>query len=78
MIQYIADQFKAGGVQPGGDIENGNRSWFQKVPLLESQISGTPEISLNENGTLDAGFNGGIVSNATAGRDAGCRCAKRR
>ena len=52
VIQYIADQLRAAGVQPGGDIVNGERTWFQKVPLLESQISGTPSISLNENGTV--------------------------
>jgi Zn-dependent M28 family amino/carboxypeptidase len=52
VIQYIADQMKAAGVQPGGDVVNGQRSWFQNVPLLESQITGTPNISLNENGTV--------------------------
>src|ERR1700760_666891 len=52
VIQYIADQLKAAGVQPGGDIVDGARTWFQKVPLLESRISGTPQISLNENGTV--------------------------
>jgi Zn-dependent M28 family amino/carboxypeptidase len=52
VIQYIADQFKAAGLQPGGDMVDGKRSWFQKVPLLESQIAGTPQISLNENGTV--------------------------
>ena len=52
VINYIAGQFKAAGVQPGGDIVNGKRSWFQNVPLLESQIVGTPQISLDENGTV--------------------------
>ena len=52
VIQYIADQLKASGVQPGGEIVNGQRTWFQTVPLLQSQITGTPEISLNENGTV--------------------------
>ena len=52
VIQYIADQLKAAGAQPGGDIVNGQRTWFQKVPLLQSQITGTPQISLNENGTV--------------------------
>ena len=52
VIQYIADQLKAAGVEPGGDVVNGQRSWFQKVPLLQSQISGTPQVSLNENGTV--------------------------
>ena len=52
VINYIAQQFAAAGVQPGGDIVNGKRTWFQSVPLLESQIVGTPRISINENGTL--------------------------
>jgi len=50
-INYIADQFKAAGVQPGGDVVNGQRSWFQAVPLLRSEIVGTPNLSLDENGT---------------------------
>lgn len=52
VIKYIADQLKAAGLQPGGDVVNGQRSWFQKVPLLQSEIVGTPEISLDENGTV--------------------------
>ncbi|HEX3675975.1 MAG TPA: M28 family metallopeptidase [Sphingomicrobium sp.] len=52
VIQYIADQLKSAGVEPGGDVVSGERSWFQKVPLLESQISSTPQISLDENGTV--------------------------
>jgi Zn-dependent M28 family amino/carboxypeptidase len=51
VIQHIADQLKAAGAEPGGDIVDGKRTWFQKVPLLQSEITGTPEISLNENGT---------------------------
>ncbi|HZC38640.1 MAG TPA: M28 family metallopeptidase [Sphingomicrobium sp.] len=52
VINYIADQFKAAGVEPGGDVVNGKRSWFQAVPLLESNIVGTPQISVDENGTV--------------------------
>jgi Zn-dependent M28 family amino/carboxypeptidase len=52
VINYIAQQFAAAGVQPAGDLVNGQRSWFQNVPLLESQIVGTPQISLKENGTV--------------------------
>ena len=52
VINYIAQQFAAAGVQPGGDIVNGKRTWFQDVPLLQSQIVGTPKISLNEKGTV--------------------------
>ena len=51
VIDYIAGQLKAAGVQPGGDLVDGKRSWFQKVPLLRSEIVGTPEIRLDENGT---------------------------
>jgi Zn-dependent M28 family amino/carboxypeptidase len=52
VINYIADQFAKAGVQPGGDVVDGKRTWFQNVPLLSSQIVGTPQISLNENGTV--------------------------
>ena len=46
-INYIADQFKAVGLQPAGDMINGQRSWFQTVPLLKSDIAGNPQFSLN-------------------------------
>jgi Zn-dependent M28 family amino/carboxypeptidase len=46
-INYIADQFRAIGLQPGGDMLNGQRSWFQAVPLLKSDIVGTPQFSLD-------------------------------
>jgi len=46
-INYIADQFKAVGLQPAGDMINGQRSWFQTVPLLKSDITGNPQFSLN-------------------------------
>ena len=52
VINFIADQLKAAGVQPGGGLVNGKRSWFQTVPLLQSTITATPQISLNENGTV--------------------------
>ena len=52
VIDYIAKQLAAAGVQPGGDLVNGKRSWFQAVPLLQSEIAGTPNVSLNENGTV--------------------------
>ena len=52
VIDYIAKQFAAAGLDPGGDVVDGKRTWFQNVPLLSSEISGTPQISLNENGTV--------------------------
>ncbi|HEY6047816.1 MAG TPA: peptidase M20, partial [Sphingomicrobium sp.] len=52
VIDYIAKQLQAAGARPGGDLVNGQRSWFQSVPLLQSEIAGTPNISLNENGNV--------------------------
>ena len=46
-ISYIADQMKAIGLRPGGDIVNGRRSWFQNVPLLKSEFATPPQVSLN-------------------------------
>jgi Zn-dependent M28 family amino/carboxypeptidase len=46
-INYIADHFRAVGLQPAGDVVNGHRSWLQNVPLLKSDIVGTPQFALN-------------------------------
>lgn len=46
-VAYIIDQFKAAEVQPGGEIVNGQRQWTQDVPLLKSDITGTPSFQLN-------------------------------
>jgi len=46
-IDYIAAQFRAAGLQPAGDRVNGKRSWFQNVPLLRSEITGSPRFALN-------------------------------
>ncbi len=39
---YIRDRLQAAGVQPGGP----NGSWFQEVPLSQSDIVGTPSLSI--------------------------------
>jgi len=46
-INYIADQFRAVGLRPAGDVRGGQRSWFQDVPLLKSDIVGNPQFTLN-------------------------------
>jgi Zn-dependent M28 family amino/carboxypeptidase len=46
-INYIADQMKAIGLQPAGDVVNGQRSWFQNVPLLRSEWTVGPQLTLN-------------------------------
>src|SRR3989337_4527304 len=38
---YIRDRLQAAGVQPGGP----NGSWFQEVPLRQSDITRTPSLS---------------------------------
>ncbi len=43
---YIRDRLIAAGVQPGGP----NGSWFQEVPLLMSNIVGTPSLSVTIGG----------------------------
>jgi Zn-dependent M28 family amino/carboxypeptidase len=45
-VAYIAQQFQAAGLQPGGP----NGSWYQEVPLLMSDIVGTPELSFTVGG----------------------------
>jgi Zn-dependent M28 family amino/carboxypeptidase len=46
-IHYIAQQYKEIGLQPAGDTANGQRSYFQNVPLLKSDIVGNPQFTLN-------------------------------
>ena len=50
VIDYIVGQLKAVGVQPGGQIRNGKRSWTQDVPLLHTAFVGAPSITLTSNG----------------------------
>ncbi len=45
-IEYIAQQFQAVGLQPAGDVANGQRSWFQTVPLLRSEWAAAPQMTL--------------------------------
>jgi len=41
-VAYIAEQFRSAGLQPGGS----NGSWYQEVPLNQSDIVGRPELSV--------------------------------
>ena len=49
-IDYVVAQMKAAGLQPGGDLSNGKRAWTQAVPLLRTEIIGTPALSLSIDG----------------------------
>ncbi|MHA6205459.1 M28 family metallopeptidase [Dyella soli] len=53
-IDFVVAQFKAAGVQPGGDLKNGKREWTQAVPLLQSDIAGKPALSFSVNGKNEA------------------------
>src|SRR3954451_8763005 len=46
-IAYLSQQFAAAGLQPGGDLVNGKRQWTQAVPLLESEFTAAPQVSIN-------------------------------
>ncbi|MBV8158498.1 MAG: peptidase M20, partial [Dyella sp.] len=65
-IDYVVSQFKAAGVQPGGDLKNGKREWTQAVPLLQSDIAGTPSLSFTVNGKTE---------NLTQGKEIAVRAA---
>src|SRR5438309_8237042 len=45
-VNYIIDQFRSAGLQPGGDLVNGQRKWTQDVPLLQSSIVGDPVVAV--------------------------------
>ena len=51
-VDYIVSQMKAMGLQPGGVMKDGQRTWTQPVPLLRASITGTPQLSLNAGGQL--------------------------
>jgi len=46
-VNYIIDQFRSAGLEPGGDLVDGKRKWTQDVPLLQSEIVGTPQMTLS-------------------------------
>src|SRR5690606_11523512 len=50
-IDYVTAQMQAAGLQPGGDVQaDGTRAWTQAVPLLRSDIAGTPTLSVTVDG----------------------------
>jgi Zn-dependent M28 family amino/carboxypeptidase len=57
-VAYVIEEMKAAGLEPGGDLENGKRSWTEAVPLLRAEIDGTPGLSVTvagKNETLTQG-----------------------
>ncbi len=45
-VAYLSDQFAKAGLQPGGDLKDGKRLWTQAVPLLRSEFTADPNISV--------------------------------
>ena len=43
-VDYLTREFQAAGLEPGGEVVNGQRQWTQRVPLLKSDIVGTPRL----------------------------------
>ena len=46
-IDYIVGQFKAAGMQPGGNLVNAKRKWTQDVPLMKSDFAAPPQVTLD-------------------------------
>ena len=49
-VAYISDQFAKAGLQPGGDLKGGKRQWTQAVPLLRSEFTAPPQVSMSIGG----------------------------
>jgi Zn-dependent M28 family amino/carboxypeptidase len=47
-VDYLVEQFKAAGLQPGGDLSGGKRSWTQDVPLGRFEFKGPVKLTLND------------------------------
>ena len=53
-VDYLAKQLAAAGVQPGGDVVNGQRQWTQRVPLLKSDFAAPPKVTITYGGQAHA------------------------
>ncbi len=49
-VAYIAEQFQAAGLQPGGDLKDGRRAWTQDVPLARFETKGPVSVAVNSGG----------------------------
>ena len=45
-VNYLIDQFRSAGLRPGGDLVNGQRKWTQDVPLLQSEFTADPIVTV--------------------------------
>jgi Zn-dependent M28 family amino/carboxypeptidase len=49
-VAYLVEQMKAAGLQPGGDLQNGQRAWTQDVPLARFATKGPVNVSVKAGG----------------------------
>ncbi|MDP3747739.1 MAG: M28 family metallopeptidase [Phenylobacterium sp.] len=53
-VAYIAEQFKAVGLKPGGDLKDGQRAWTQDVPLARFETKGPVTVSVTSGGATQS------------------------
>jgi len=61
-VAYITEQYKAAGLQPGGDLVNGQRAWTQDVPLARFENKGPLAISAKFGGKSETWSQGEQVA----------------
>ena len=49
-VDYVIKQMQAAGLQPGGELKAGKRTWTQPVPLLRADIVGAPTLAFAHDG----------------------------
>ena len=49
-VEYIIQQYKAAGLQPGGDLADGQRAWTQDVPLARFENKGPVTVGVTAGG----------------------------
>src|SRR3990167_3144819 len=53
-VAYITEQFRAAGLQPGGDLKDGQRAWTQDVPLARFETKGPVSVSITSGGATQS------------------------
>ena len=61
-IAYVSEQFKAAGLQPGGDPTKGGRAWTQDVPLARFKTKGPVSVSVTAGGKTEAWSQGDQIA----------------
>ena len=49
-VDYVIKQMQAAGLQPGGELKAGKRTWTQPVPLLRADTVGAPKLAFAHDG----------------------------